>query len=78
MSIDPVTGRFRIGAERWQQRQRTVPNPKSLPERVARFEQRMLLKALDKTTGNLTQAAVYLGITYRAARYLAAKHLVYG
>lgn len=45
----------------------------SLPEAVARVEQSMIQGAMDRTGGNITQAAKLLGITRQALQYKLGK-----
>ncbi|MGZ8432092.1 MAG: sigma-54-dependent transcriptional regulator [Candidatus Deferrimicrobiaceae bacterium] len=46
----------------------------SLDEEMDRLEKRMLLKALEKTGGNKTEAAKLLNISFRSMRYRLEKH----
>ena len=46
----------------------------SLDEEMDRLEKTMLLKALEKTGGNKTEAAKLLNISFRSMRYRLDKH----
>ena len=46
----------------------------SLDAEMDRLEKSMLLKALEKTGGNKTEAAKLLNITFRSMRYRLEKH----
>jgi len=46
----------------------------SLDEEMDRLEKAMLLKALEKTGGNKTEAAKLLNISFRSMRYRLDKH----
>ena len=48
----------------------------SLPERLARLEQRALRIAMRRAEGNMTNAAYRLGISFRQFRYLCKRHKV--
>lgn len=52
-----------------------IPRGPSLPQRIARLERRAIAKALERSEGNQTKAAVLLGISFRAFRYLARKRV---
>jgi DNA-binding NtrC family response regulator len=47
-----------------------------LPDRIARFERRLVCVALQQTNGSVTNAAFRLGITLRQMRYLVARHKI--
>lgn len=51
-----------------------IPRGPSLPMRVARLERRAMACALKRSEGNVTKAAVLLGITFRQMRYLVRKY----